>query len=120
MKSIFIAAGLLVALMYARPAFAGDQDFTLVNKTGYDIAEVYVSAAHDDDWGEDVMGKEMLEDGEKVDITFTSKEGACHWDLKVVYQDKDVAIWHDINLCKVSKVTLHWDKKSGATTAVTE
>ena len=39
---------------------------------------------------------------------------------KVIYQDKDVAIWHDINLCKVSKVTLHWDKKSGDTTAVTE
>lgn len=28
------------ALFLAAPAIAGDQDFTLFNKTGYDIAEV--------------------------------------------------------------------------------
>jgi hypothetical protein len=120
MKLVLLAAGILAALTYAAPAYAGDQDFKLINKTGYDIAEVYVSPSNDNEWGDDVMGKDTLDNGESVDISFSHNQDACHWDLKVVYTDKDEAVWHDINLCKVSKITIHWDKKTRDTTATTE
>src|ERR1700712_1949534 len=58
-------------------------DFTLVNSTGYTINEVYVSRPKNDSWGNDVMGKDALEDGKNVKITFNTD--ACTWDLKVVY-----------------------------------
>jgi hypothetical protein len=119
-KVILLAACAAVALLCTTPARAGDQDFTLVNKTGYDIAQVYASPVKSDNWGEDIMGSDILADGTSVDITFAHDASACHWDLKVVYTDKDTAVWHNINLCEVSKITVHWNKDSGETTATTE
>jgi len=119
-KFFLLAGCAVVALLCAMPAEAGDQDFTLVNKTGYDIAQVYASPVKSDTWGEDIMGSDILADGASVKITFAHEASACHWDLKVVYTDKETAVWRSVNLCKVSKITVHWNKDSGETTASEE
>ena len=90
---------------------AGDQDFVLVNKTGYDIDEVYVSPANAKDWGEDVMGKDTLDDGDKVTIEFSHKEKECMWDMKIVFSDEEEAVWEDFDLCKVREITLRYEGK---------
>ena len=90
---------------------AGDQDFVLVNKTGYDIDEVYVSPADAKHWGEDVMGKDTLDNGERVDIKFSHKERDCMWDMKIVFTDKEEAVWEDFDLCKVHEITLRYEGK---------
>lgn len=105
--------GLSLALL-AAPASslrAGDQDFVLVNKTGYDIAEVYVSPANDKEWGEDIMGKDTLDDGDRVTIEFSHKEKECDWDMKIVFDDEEEAVWEDFNLCKVREITLRYEGK---------
>lgn len=86
-------------------------DFTLVNKTGLTIDEVYVSPSDDDEWGEDVMGKDVLKDGESVDIEFSRKETTCQWDLKVVDADKDSIEWTKLDLCKANEITLKYEGK---------
>jgi hypothetical protein len=86
-------------------------DFTLVNKTGLTIMEVYLSPTNDDEWGEDVMGKDVLANGEKVDITFSSGETECNWDLKIVDEDKDDVEWTKLNLCTASEITLMYEGK---------
>jgi hypothetical protein len=111
----FAAAGF--ALLAAAPAFAGDQDFTLVNKTGYDIAEVYASPTKAADWGKDIMGNDVLSNGDQIDITFAPNASACIYDLQVVYSDKESAEWDKVNLCTTNKITIHWTKSSGDTTA---
>jgi hypothetical protein len=120
MKIFVFAACAVVALLCTMPAKAGDQDFTLVNKTGYDIAQVYASPVKSDTWGGDIMGSDILANGASVSITFAHEASACHWDLKVVYTDKETAVWQSVNLCKVSKITVHWDKDSGETTETEE
>lgn len=120
MKISLLAACAVVALLCTMPAKAGDQDFTLVNKTGSDIAQVYASPVKSDTWGGDIMGSDILADGASVKITFAHEASACHWDLKVVYTDKETAVWHNVNLCKVSKITVHWNKDSGETTETEE
>jgi hypothetical protein len=120
LKFFLLAACAGVALLCTLPANAGDQDFTLVNKTGYDIAQVYASPVKSDSWGEDIMGSDILENDTSVKITFPHDPSACHWDLKVVYTDKETAVWHDFNLCEISKITVHWNKESGETTANVE
>lgn len=114
------AAMVAILMMAASPVMAGDQDFTLKNRTGYTIDQVYVSAAKTDDWEEDVMGKDTLGDGESVDITFGASEGACKFDLKVVYDDKEEAIWEGLNLCSISTVSISYNRKTGETSATTD
>lgn len=89
----------------------GKQDFTLVNKTGLIINELYVSPSDDDEWGEDVLGRDVLKNNERVDISFSRKEKACKWDLKIVDEDDDPIVWEDIDLCKAEEITLKYEGK---------
>jgi hypothetical protein len=115
MKRVLLGLCLAVALAASAAAARGDQDFTLVNKTGLTISEVYLSPSNDNEWGEDVMGVDVLKNGEKVDIKFSHKESECKWDLKIVDEDDDDVIWEDIDLCKASEITLFYkDKKPTA------
>jgi hypothetical protein len=101
-------------------AHAGQQDFSLVNRTGYQIDEVYVSRSSSSQWGPDVMGNGTLSDSERADITFNAPDGVCSWDLKVKYNDGDTAVWNNVDLCRISRVTLFWDRNNGVTRAVAE
>ena len=107
-------------LAFAAPAGAEDakQDFQLVNKTGYELKALYVSPSKSDDWEEDVLGQDTLSDGEAVNIHFNPKVHTCKWDLKVTYSDDDSnAIWHNIDLCSVEKITIKYNRKADQTTA---
>lgn len=93
------------------------QDFTLLNKTGYVISEVYVSPAKSSSWEEDVLGRDELDDDDKVDISFHRSAKSCNWDLKVVYDDGEEATWEGFNLCEVSAISLYYDRKKDRTWA---
>jgi len=102
-------------------AQAGAQDFTLINKTGYEIGEVYVSPTKSDDWEDDVLGRDVLPDGDRVDISFSRDTDACVWDLKVVYTvDNTSAEWDRFNLCEVSKIKIFYNAKTDTTSATYE
>lgn len=107
-------------LLNASVAFAAQQDFTLHNRTGYQIDEVYVSQSSSKNWGKDIMGRDALDDGNTVDVSFTAPDNACRWDMRVKYNDGDEATWNNLNLCNINKVTLFWDRKGETTRAVTE
>ena len=101
-------------------AFAGDADFTLVNKTGYTLREVYVSPSHKDAWGKDRMGEGYLDNGKSRLFKFSDKS-ACKQDLKVVFDDdSSEVIWEEFDLCEVSKITLKYNRKTREVSADTE
>jgi hypothetical protein len=116
MKLFYSAPVLCAALLSSSPAFAGKQDFTLVNRTGYEISEVYVSPAKADNWEEDVMGDRVLEDQTSVPISFEGGKG-CVYDLKVVFSDGDDAHWTNFDLCTISKIQIFWNAKTQKATA---
>ncbi len=102
-------------------SFANDADFTLKNKTGYQIDEVYVAAASSKSWGRDIMGTGALADGSNVKITFPHGNGACMFDIKVKYNiDNTTAEWGNINLCETETISLFWDAKNQVSRALTE
>ena len=105
-RSVLIA--LLLLLATAAPAFAGKQDFTLINQTGFDIHEVYIAPHGGEDWEEDVMGKSILVDGQSVAIKFAPTNKTKEWDLKVVNKDGRAIVWEKLNLLEISKGTLHY------------
>lgn len=115
LKPVIMASCLAVVALASITLQATQQrrnlDFTLVNKTGLTIMEVYLSPTNDDEWGEDVMGKDVLANGEKVDITFSSGETECNWDLKIVDEDDDDVEWTKLNLCTANEITLMYEGK---------
>lgn len=118
MKNWMLGSAVAVALVWSGvSSAAGKQDFTLINQTGYEIDQVYVSSAATDEWEEDVLGQDTLDDRERVNIHFARGTRGCNYDLKVVYTDDEEAVWEDINLCKVSSITIHWNRKTGETSA---
>lgn len=114
MKKFFVALSL--SLLLAGPAIAGDQDFTLVNQTGVEIAELYVSPASVDDWQEDVLSQDTLPDGESLDINFARDEDADFWDLKVVDGEGNSIEWPHLKLTDISQVTLTIDNNKPVAT----
>ncbi len=98
-------------------ALANDADFVLKNRTGYQIDEVYVSRHSSKSWGKDVMGSGSLASGRNVKIVFPHGNGACHFDIKVKYEDGDTAEWGDVNLCDYEAITLFWEQKNQVTRA---
>jgi len=98
-------------------------DFLLVNKTGYDISEIYVSPTKMKDWGEDIMGRDILASGESVEISFDTEETARKWDIYVTwvgYESDEDVYWIGFDLSKISKITLYYDARKGETWAETE
>lgn len=120
MTKVRFAAALAAALTLAGPVMADDakQDFKLVNQTGYELKALYVSPSKSDDWGDDVLGQDILADSQSVNVHFSPKVHTCKWDLKVTYTDDDSnAVWSDIDLCTVEKITIHYDRKNDVTKA---
>ena len=121
MKQTFRASILLLTLLLGLviPARAeSDLDFTLVNKTGYDIKEVYVGPTTSEEWGPNLL-KETLKDGMALELKFHEKATAPKWDIKVVYTDGETAWWKGYKLTEITKINLFWGKDKGST-ATTE
>jgi hypothetical protein len=109
-----LTLGVVCALMLATTAGVlaqGKQDFTLINKTGLTISELYLSPSKVDEWGEDVLGLDVLATGDKAVISFGRGRKACMWDIKIVDDEDDDVIWENIDLCKASEITLKYEGK---------
>ena len=115
-----ITLALTVLMATAGLACASDADFTLKNKTGYQIDELYVSPHSRNSWGRDRMGDDALLDGEAVEILSPHGSTVCNFDIKVKYHDADVVEWGDVDLCQFSTISLYWDAKRQVTRAVGE
>lgn len=96
----------------------GKQDFTVDNQTGYDISHVYVSPTDSQNWGEDILGQDVLENNAEVDIEFDRADNTCKWDLMVTYADDNSnSFWRNIDLCAVSVITIRYNRATDKSTA---
>jgi hypothetical protein len=107
-KSLSLLAVAGIALLAASVARAGDQDFTLINKTGIEIHALHISPHSSDEWGEDILGKDTMSDGETLEIKFPSRTRAAHWDLRVEDEKGNSLTWENLDLLEIEQVTLHY------------
>ena len=91
------------AFFAAPVALAGEQDFGLVNKTGIEIHSLHIAPHSSDSWGDDILGKGTMDDGEALKITFARSEKAAHWDLRVTDEKGNALTWENLNLLEISK-----------------
>ena len=104
------------------PAYAGSDnlDFSLVNKTGYGIKEVYVAPHSSDTWSQN-LSSNPLENGETLNISFDEGVKAAKWDIKIVWVDEGApVVWMNCKLAEISKFILHYNRDTDETSADTE
>jgi hypothetical protein len=98
-------------------------DFTIVNKTGYDIAALYIGPSSNKEWTDDmeVLHGRTFSHGSALDITFSPKARAQRWDIMVEWsEDYENEEWLDLKLTEISKVTLTYNRKTNETYATVE
>ncbi|RYY26176.1 MAG: hypothetical protein EOP62_11920 [Sphingomonadales bacterium] len=109
MRNLMIAAAAAVAMLVPAAAQAQDQrNFVLINGTGRTISELYISPTNENSWEEDVLGVDTLAELEKTAIHFADAVDECVYDLKIVHDDGDAAIWTGINLCENTFVSAQY------------
>lgn len=104
--SATIALALAAVLAPVGHASAGTKNFVLVNKTGAPIHNLYLSESANDNWGEDLLGQDVLAEGASVEIGFSGKK-TCIWDLMVKDEDGEALYWRKIDLCTTARVVLN-------------
>jgi hypothetical protein len=86
-----------------RAVYAGQQDFTLHNLSGYTIQAVYISPVGKNSWEEDVLGSGVLVNGASTRIRFDGYgNNQCYWDIKVRFSDGTESNGWSRNLCKLN------------------
>jgi hypothetical protein len=116
--TVLLTVGMFSVVSTMKASAQAAQDFTLVNKTGVEINALYVTPHNAKQWGEDILGAETLLSGETLDISFSRKERAKLWDLRVEDEDGNFIEWENLNLLEISKVTLFYN--NGKATAIVE
>ncbi|HOL09974.1 MAG TPA: hypothetical protein PLH87_07550 [Bacillota bacterium] len=102
---------LAVILMHGcfNRSYAASQDFTIFNRTGLDIVELFLAPYQTDDWQSEFFEGEILADGGRLDITFKEKRPETYWDIKVKDEEGNIFYWRKINLKETSVLTLYSD-----------
>ncbi|WP_430911855.1 hypothetical protein [Methylobacterium sp. sgz302541] len=99
------AAALAMAALVAVPADAANRHVDIVNKTGLSMHHFYASVTGTDDWEEDILGKDTIEDGETFDINIDDGSGKCKYDFKAVFENGKSLVRNNVNVCSISTFT---------------
>lgn len=67
----------------------------IINKSGWDLHEIYISPASQDDWGDDYLGSEILAQGDSLSLTGLA---SGKWDIRVIDEDGDECILNDVHI----------------------
>ncbi len=101
-------------------AQSASQDFSIVNRTGFEIEGIYLSEAGTNRWGNNVLGVQTLVANGRVEVGFARSEPSCWWDLRVQYRDHGMAVWPRVDVCGLRRVALFWDQATRQTMAKAE
>lgn len=82
------------------------QNFTITNNTGHVLTTLNVSASNENSWGPDILGRDVLANGESAEISFDRGETQCQWDIRATYDDGGTTDARGVNLCEVATVDL--------------
>ena len=99
-----VAAGLFI---FAGESKAQNQNFSMTKNTGMILVDVFVSPSASDNWGSDVIPKDMILDGETFDFTFTGVDPEhCSWDILFTADDGNKYYMRGVDLCSITSITL--------------
>jgi hypothetical protein len=91
------------------------RNFSLLNNTGKQIREFYVSPHEVGDWGPDGLGVTTLPDGWRTLISFDRGGlSSCVMDFKLVFSDGSKQFYaQGRDVCRLNAVQFNWDDSIG-------
>ncbi len=100
-----LMAAACVTASSAFPAFSQDRRVTIINNTDFTIVRFHGSNQGTDSWEEDILGRNVLKPQAKLKINFDDGTGFCRFDFRAVFNDGDVLVQNDINVCEIGSFT---------------
>ena len=100
-----LLAAFAVTVSAALPAAALDRRVTIVNDTDFTIVRFYGSNKGSESWEENILGSDVLEPDSQVTIDFDDGTGYCKFDFRAEFDDGDVLIREDVNICEIGTFT---------------
>ena len=92
---VFLAA--LLMLCSSSLVMAADYYVDIANRTGYTIYYMYVSPADSKSWEEDVLGSDVLQDGDTQRVALTGYKSPL-FDIRLVDEDEDSYTFWNIDV----------------------
>ena len=121
MRAILLAFFAAAVTLSASSSFAEDQrNVTLVNGTGYGIKFLGFNNPGDNDWSDNELPpSSVLPDGNSVYVKFNTEDKGCKWNFKIEWADPGYpgVVWHDVDLCQITTVTLKYNRNTDTTSA---
>ena len=105
MRRMFVLLAAASALLVAQAASAADRKVTIVNKTGETLTEFYASVQSTNDWEEDILGDDTVDDGDTFEANIDDGSGKCVYDFKGVFENGGEAIKKGVNVCQIATFT---------------
>ena len=114
LRSLAVAA----LVLFTGQASAQETTFRLKNSMQYPIAQLSVSPTQLNMYGPNFLRPPVIKAGEAREVSYRAPTDYCMGDLKVGFADGGApAVWQYLNLCTLEKISLHYDRMSGITTA---
>jgi hypothetical protein len=121
MRAMLLALTMAALTLTTASSFAADQrDVTVVNGTGYGIKFLGFNNPGDNDWSDnELSANSVLPSGNSVFVKFNTEDKGCKWNFKIEWSDPGYpgVVWHDVDLCKITTVTLKYNRDTDTTTA---
>ncbi|WP_417231519.1 hypothetical protein [Brevundimonas sp.] len=75
----------------------------IINQTGVTMTHFYASNSGQNDWQEDILGRDVLRHNASVMVNIDDGSGACIYDFKARFADGDELERYRINVCQISE-----------------
>lgn len=98
---LLLAGVAALAMSTAAVAQTGPVGFTLTNNTGYTLTHMYISLPSTSSWEDDILGWDVVEDGESVEITIDDGLEDCEYDVRFDFSDGDSYIEYAVDFCEI-------------------
>ena len=96
-----IATSVLLTLS-AGSAMAEPLEFTLINSTGYVITQLQISPLSMNHWGENILGTDVILQGETATVTIADGRTSCEYDMLITFNDGNTIEERNYDFCDLA------------------
>ena len=97
-----VATAFAFGLAGVAQAQTTDPSFRLNNRSNQTIMELYVSSARDSNWGQDLLGANVLAAGQTFIVRLPN--GQCVNDIRIVAESGQATERRNVNTCELTDI----------------